>query len=104
MGMPRIALTRAYYAVFHAMRALLYVEGHEPRSHEGVIHLFNLNVVKPGRVPRDTSARIARLQKYREEADYSVAFVVDPKVAADETKSAEELVATIRELVREATK
>jgi uncharacterized protein (UPF0332 family) len=32
-GFYRVALTRAYFAVFHAVRARLYAEGIEPRSH-----------------------------------------------------------------------
>ena len=47
-GLHRIALTRAYFAVFHAVRARLYVEGLEPRSHGGAQQLFNLHFVRPG--------------------------------------------------------
>jgi len=42
--LPRVALTRAYYAVFHAVRAKLFAEGFEPRTHTGTQHLFNLRI------------------------------------------------------------
>lgn len=100
LGLPRVALTRAYYAVFHAMRGLLFGEGEEPRSHGGVIHLFNVTAVKTGRLPPDTSARVAKLQKFREEADYAEAFVVDPAATRLEVKAARALVEEIRGLVK----
>jgi len=91
-GRPRIALTRAYFAVFHALRGLLYAHGHEPRSHAGVHHLFNRHFVKTGRYEPATSRVVARLQKYREEADYAHAFVVDETGAREELEAAGELV------------
>ena len=88
----RIALTRAYVAVFHAQRARLYAEGLEPRSHSGVTHLFNLHLVKGGAYPPEVSRLAARLQKYREEADYARAFIVDAPGAQQELDEATALV------------
>lgn len=95
-GLARVALTRVYFAAFHAMRARLYAEGLEPKSHAGAQHLFNLHFVKTGRFPAATSRLLARLQKFREEADYGVAFVVDEPGAAEELAAARELVERIR--------
>lgn len=36
VGIPRVALARTYFAVFHAARARLYADGLEPRTHSGV--------------------------------------------------------------------
>jgi uncharacterized protein len=98
-GLARIALTRAYFAAFHAVRALLYAEDLAPRSHEGVQHLFNLHFVKTGRIEPSASRLIARLQKYREEADYAQAFVVDDAGAAEEIAAARDFVDRIRVLI-----
>jgi uncharacterized protein (UPF0332 family) len=95
-GFARIALTRAYFAVFHAIRARLYAAGLEPRTHAGTRHLFNLHFVKSGSYPSDTSRLLARLQKFREEADYAEAFVVDAAGAAEELAAAADLVERIR--------
>ncbi len=91
-GFPRVAVTRAYFAVFHAMRARLYAEGLEPRSHSGAQHLFNLHFVKSGRYDAETSRLLARLQKFREEADYAQAFVIDDRGAREEVGAARRLV------------
>jgi hypothetical protein len=95
-GYPRIALTRAYFAVFHGARALLYAAGFEPRTHAGVQHLFNLHFVRSGRFDAATARLLARLQKYREEADYSRAFVVDAEGAMEELDAARVFVEAVR--------
>jgi uncharacterized protein (UPF0332 family) len=95
-GLARVALTRGYFAVFHAIRARLYADGHEPRSHSGTLHLFNLHYVKSGRFAAATSRLIARLQKFREEADYAASFVVDEAGASEELEAARTLVGEVR--------
>jgi uncharacterized protein (UPF0332 family) len=96
-GHFRVALSRAYFAVFHAVRALLYAEGLEPRTHGGVQHLWNLHFVRAGRYEASTSRLLARLQKFRQEADYAQAFVVDESGAREEIAGARELVERIRQ-------
>lgn len=102
--LPRIAVGRAYFAAFHAIRALLYAEDLAPRSHSGVQHLFNVHFVKTGRFEPATSRLIARLQKFREEADYARSFVVDDEGAREELRAARELVERIRALIATGSK
>ena len=101
-GFARISLTRACSAAFHAARARLYAAGFEPRTHAGVHHLFNLHFVKPARFEPGTSRLMARLQKYREEADYSRAFVIDAAGAREELEAARAFVKTVRAQVGSA--
>lgn len=101
-GFVRVSLTRAYFAVFHAARARLYAAGFEPRTHAGVHHLFNLHFVKSARFEPGTSRLMARLQKYREEADYSRAFVIDADGAREELEAARTFVETVRPQVAPA--
>ena len=101
-GFVRVSLTRAYFAVFHAARARLYAAGFEPRTHAGVHHLFNLHFVKSARFEPGTSRLMARLQKYREEADYSRAFVIDADGAREELEAARAFVETVRPQVAPA--
>jgi uncharacterized protein (UPF0332 family) len=94
-GFARIALTRAYFAAFHAVRALLYARGHEPRTHRGAISLFGQHFVKHGTYPAADGWLLSRLQRFREEADYSDAFVADPALARQELDAARDLVRRI---------
>lgn len=95
-GMARVSLTRTYFAVFHAARSLLYAAGFEPRTHGGVHHLFGLHFVKTSRFEPGASLLLARLQKYREQADYASAFVVDAASARDELDAARAFVEKVR--------
>ena len=95
-GFARVALARAYFAVFHAARAHLYAAGFEPRTHSGVQHLFNRHFVRTDRFEPGVSRLMARLQKYREEADYSRAFVVDEAGAREEVEAARAFVEAVR--------
>lgn len=74
LGLHRIAMTRMYFAAFHASRAMLEALGFEalgfePKTHQGVLTLFNLHLVKPGHQPPKAARVLARLQKFREQAD-----------------------------------
>jgi len=43
------AVSRAYYAAFHAAQAALLTEGQRADTHRGVVVLFGLLLVKPGK-------------------------------------------------------
>ncbi len=81
------------------MRARLYAEGLEPHTHAGVQHLWNVHVVRTGLYDAATTRLLARLQKFRQEADYAQAFIVDKAGASEEIEAARGLVERIsREL------
>lgn len=102
VGLFRPAMTRAYYAAFHAARALLFGDGLEPRSHEGVQHLLNLHFIRAGRLETRWNRVLARLQKFREEADYGGAFVLDLAALDEELAAACGFCARVREVLAQA--
>lgn len=57
-----------------ALKALLLMKGLEPKSHEGALSLFGMHFVKSGMFKTDDAHVLARLMKYREEADYSLSY------------------------------
>ncbi len=59
-------------------------------------HLWNVHLVRTGVYGPATSRLLARLQKFREEADYAQAFVVDEAGAREEIEAARGLVERIR--------
>lgn len=97
--LPRVAVTRAYFAVFHMARALLYSGDLEPRIHEGVLHLVSLHFVRTGKVSVEQGRVLARLQKYRGEADYGDAFVIDDDAAREDLEAARAFCHRLRPLV-----
>ena len=66
-----------YYATFHLARASLLSLGVEPKSHEGVQNMLALHLVRPGLLPKDSSARFNRLMADRHMPDYDGVSIVD---------------------------
>lgn len=74
-NMSEGAISRFYYAAFHAAKALLLTEGLEERSHKGLGRLFSLHFVKSGKIDPKFSRILSHSQKDREEADYLAEYV-----------------------------
>jgi uncharacterized protein (UPF0332 family) len=98
-GLPRVSVTRAYFAAFHMARALLYAHGHAAKSHEGVLHLVNLHWVKPGTLSIEQGRALARLQKYRDEADHGEAVTIDQAAAEEDLTAARSCCDQVRALL-----
>lgn len=77
------AVSRAYYGMFHAARALAFAEGMEVRSHAGLVHLLSLHLVRTGRFPADQIRLLSQAQQLREDADYQVAALFDENAARE---------------------
>jgi len=75
------AVSRAYYAVFHAVQALLLTEGQRAESHKGVVTLFGLIFVKTGKFSRNLGKYLANLKDDRESGDYEVFSYIDRETA-----------------------
>ncbi|MBA7714043.1 hypothetical protein ES703_123057 [subsurface metagenome] len=86
------AVSRAYYAAFHAAQALLLTEGLSADTHHGVVTLFGLHFVKTGKIDRKFGRYLANLKDERENGDYEIFSVIDEEVAKESIKEAEEFV------------
>lgn len=75
LGLHADSVSRAYYAVFHLLRALAFARGIEARTHAGVIHVFNTEFVRPGVFPSSNNRVLSGLQRSRELADYDAAVI-----------------------------
>lgn len=56
------AISRAYYAAFHSLKALDVLEGYDSKKHSGVISHFRQEYIKTGRINAELSKTIGRLQ------------------------------------------
>ncbi len=90
------AASDAYYACFHAARALLFTLGQEPRSHRGALHLLNVHFVLTGKLDPRFFALVSRSYAVRLEADYGSAATVSPDDAAREIQSARDMLQAVR--------
>ena len=65
---------RLYYALFHAVSALLINDGHNVGTHKGVVVIFGLHYVKPGIFPLEDGKLYSQLQTMREKGDYNCSY------------------------------
>lgn len=78
-----VALNRAYYSAFDAMRAVNALDGFDSSKHSGVITHFNQEYVKTGKFPPTTSAIIRKASMLREKSDYEDFYEPDKEETAD---------------------
>jgi uncharacterized protein (UPF0332 family) len=65
------SISRSYYAIFQAARALLALQEVESRKHSGVISLFNRHFVKTRKVDKQLGVILKDARRSREMADYT---------------------------------
>lgn len=78
-----VALNRAYYSAFDAMRAVNALDGFDSSKHSGVISHFNQTYVKTGRFVPTTSSIIRKASMLREKSDYEDFYEPDEEETAD---------------------
>ena len=94
------AISRAYYAAFHAAQAALIALGHEARSHEGVVMLFGLHLIETGKIERRLGRGLHRLRGDRESGDYATTTFFAAEDAAEAIRSADDLLGAVRVWLR----
>lgn len=93
------AANRMYYAVFHAVCALLINDGHQVNTHKGSHALFSLHYIKTGILPREYGQLYNQLQTMREESDYNCAYDVEMDELEQRLEPAKRLIADIEKIV-----
>lgn len=71
----RTANNRAYYAVFHAIRALLALDGADYKKHSGVLSHFNQYYIKTGVFPVSFSEIVGNASEIRNDSDYDDFYI-----------------------------
>jgi uncharacterized protein len=74
-GQHADAISRAYYAMFHAACALLASIGRTARTHDGLRALIAEHFIRPGTLAHEHGRALSRMAGDRGEADYNVAAV-----------------------------
>lgn len=85
----RSAANRAYYAVFHAMRAVLALDGVDMKHHSGIISAFRRLYIKTGVFDVSLSELISELSTMREGSDYNDFFITSKAETIEQVQSAE---------------
>lgn len=91
------AANRSYYAVFHAMRAVLAYDGYDSKKHSGIIAEFRRLYIKTGIFENGMSDMIRSLFDLRTDSDYNDFFVASKADVAEQVGNAEYFVQQIKE-------
>ena len=77
------SVSRSYYAVFHAITAVLFKDGLTYSSHSQSIGAFNKNFINKGIFPKDFSGMITELFEFRQTGDYNIHSGIDRDLAIE---------------------
>lgn len=80
-GFYNDSVSRSYYAMFFAAKALLFEKNIHPKTHRGLISQFGLEFVKKNEFKKELFDLLARAQEDREEADYGLFSNIDQNEA-----------------------
>lgn len=94
-GEYRGAANRAYYAAFHALRAVLALDDFDSKKHSGVISKFRETYIKTGRFTPEMSDTISSLFRIRSASDYDDFYIASKADVETQYQRAEQLVAEI---------
>lgn len=93
------AVSRAYYAAFHAAQAALLTEGQRGDTHKGLVILFGLLLVKTGKFDKKWGKFLANLKDDREAGDYDALSYIDEETARRAVQEAEQFVAGVERYI-----
>lgn len=93
-------ISRAYYAMFYASKALLLALGEDPHKHTGVVSLYGQRIVKIGLTDPKYGVLLSDAKKLREDADYGVFFHATREQAESAIKNAEDFVREAEETLK----
>jgi len=93
------AVSRAYYAMFHATRALLFSKGVNAKTHKGAISLFGEKIVKQGIMSEEYADMLRKAFDLRQKSDYEIYAETSVELVKEVIKNAEQFIKRVKELV-----
>lgn len=96
----RAANNRAYYAIFHAISAILALDEKAYKKHKDAIGNFNKEYVKAGIFPKTIGKRISQAEEIRHASDYDDFYIATREKSQEQIETAEELIKLVEEYCR----
>ncbi|MEI6221633.1 MAG: HEPN domain-containing protein [bacterium] len=98
---PDFAISRAYYAVFYAMEAILLTKEMTFSKHTAVISAFNQHFIKTNIFPKNFGETLQNLFNERQIGDYEFEETVTIQQAKEEIENATTIITAIEKYLRE---
>lgn len=93
------ANNRAYYSIFHSIKAVLAMEPIDFKKHKDVQAYFNKNYVSTEIFPKMMGKKIAQASAIREDSDYDDEFVVNADKTLEQINTAEKLIELVEQYI-----
>lgn len=74
LEMWNVVANEAYYALYHAVMAMMVNDGFLPRTHSGLITEFGREYVITGKIDPKYSKVLSQMRSIRENCDYDVFY------------------------------
>lgn len=87
---------RSYYSIFHAMRAVMALDGQDRKKHSGVVSYFQENYIKTGIFDKEFSYMIKNAFQVRQESDYEDFCIISIEEVKEQIDNAEKLISAIK--------
>jgi len=84
----RFAVDRAYYTIYHAIRAILFLEQKDLKEDSEIIAYFNKNYIKTDLFPSDLDNLISGVQRVKNMNSYDDIYTVSVYEAEKQIESA----------------
>jgi len=95
------AVSRAYYSMYFAAKALLLKKDITVKTHKGLLSKFGLEFVNEGVVEEYYGRALRIAEELREEADYSISREITKEDAESIIEDAEKFLERIKRAIRE---
>lgn len=99
-GSYKCAANRSYYCIFHAMRAVLAIDGFDSKKHSGIIAVFRQRYIKTGIFPAEFSRMIDAAFETRGDSDYEDFFVIAKEEVAEQIENAKTFLSAVDAYVK----
>ena len=94
------AANRSYYAIFHAMRAVLALNNIDSKRHSGIISSFQRLYIKKGIFDKDYSKIITDSFKIRSDSDYDDFYIVSKDKVKEQILNAEKFIEVVKKYLK----
>ena len=98
------AVSRAYYAMFHAARAILFTKGIITKTHSGAITNFGIEIAEKGIVDKEYGRILNRAFNLRQKSDYETGTRFKKEDVMEMVENADRFLQVVKSAMQEDNK
>lgn len=93
------ANNRAYYSIFHAIKAILALEQTDFKKHSSVIAYFNKEYISKNVFERELGKKVSEARFFREKSDYVDFYMVTKEECYEQIETAKTMIQRAEEFI-----